>query len=115
MANRDHTALVGSLMLLAGGAIGAGLALLFAPQSGKKTRKDVRRYAKKVRSRAEEMAGDLSDSVTDLVDDLGKKTTALVERGGDVAEDWRKHLLDTLEDGQKSLEHQRRKLRQLWD
>ena len=115
MANRDHTALVGSLMLLAGGTIGAGLALLFAPQSGKKTRKEVRRYARRARSRAEEMASDVADSVTDMVAELGDRTSELVERGGDVAEDWRKHLLEKLEEGQKSIEQQRRKLRQLWD
>jgi hypothetical protein len=31
-----------------------------------------------------------------------------------VADDWRQHLLDSIEQGQKSLDKQRKKLMQLW-
>ncbi|MEK7307738.1 MAG: YtxH domain-containing protein, partial [Nitrospirota bacterium] len=34
---------------LIGGIVGAGLALIFAPQSGKKTRKDISRFTRRVR------------------------------------------------------------------
>lgn len=49
------------LVFLLGGAIGAGLAMLFAPQSGKETRKKVKI----------------------LFDDIGEKTGELIEVGKD--------------------------------
>ncbi len=114
MADRNNSAAVGALMLLAGGVIGAGMALLYAPQTGKKTRKQISRYAKKVRNETEEMIRDAASAVTEMAEDLGEKTAELVERGGDVADDWRRHLLESLEQGQKSLEKQRKKLTQMW-
>jgi len=115
MAERENTAVVGAMMLVAGGVIGAGLALLFAPQSGRRTRRQIGRYAKKVRNETEEKIRDAAQAVNEMVDELGEKTAGLVERGGEVAEDWRRHLVDSIEEGQKSLEKQRKKLKQLWD
>lgn len=114
MADRNNNAVVGAMMLLAGGVIGAGLALLYAPQSGERTRKQISRYAKKVRNETEEMIRDAAHAVTDMTDDLGEKTSELARRGGEVAEDWRHTLLDSIEQGQKSLDKQRKKLMQLW-
>lgn len=44
--------------LLSGAALGAGLALLFAPQSGKETREKIK-----------DVAADVKDKISDLVDD----------------------------------------------
>jgi hypothetical protein len=57
---------------------------------------------------------DAAHAVTDMAEELGDKTSELAKRGGEVAEDWRQHLLDSIEQGQKSLEKQRKKLMQLW-
>ncbi len=57
---------VGSLLL--GAALGAGLALLFAPQSGEDTRRDIEDQAKRARARAGQLADDLSASVSDTLD-----------------------------------------------
>jgi len=114
MAEKDNGAVVGAMMLVAGGVIGAGLALLFAPQSGRRTRKQVSRYAKKVRNETEEKIRDAAHAVSEMVDELGEKTAGLVDRGSEVADDWRQHLLDSIEQGQKSLDKQRKKLMQLW-
>ncbi len=53
----------GSFLL--GAAIGAGLALLLAPQSGEDTRRDIKRKAGEMSSAAKDVAGDLSDTVVD--------------------------------------------------
>jgi len=45
-----------------GALIGAGLALLYAPQSGKETRKDVARGARRVRRTARDLAGTAQDA-----------------------------------------------------
>ena len=47
--------------LIAGAVIGAGLGLLYAPQAGKKTRKEIG-----------ERAEDLGDTVKERAEDLGK-------------------------------------------
>ncbi|MEJ7809714.1 MAG: YtxH domain-containing protein [Gemmatimonadaceae bacterium] len=46
-------------------ALGAGLALLFAPQSGEDTRREIGTRAGRVRRRAENTAGELTDNVRD--------------------------------------------------
>ena len=47
--------------LIAGGVIGAGLGLLYAPQEGKKIRKEIRNSAE-----------DFGDAMKDRVSDFGK-------------------------------------------
>jgi gas vesicle protein len=67
MSDNRNTGTVGALMLVAGGLIGAGLGILFAPQSGKKTRRKIGRYAQKVRNEAEEIIRDSAQAVTEAV------------------------------------------------
>src|ERR1700760_2189265 len=50
---------------LVGLAIGAGVALLFAPRSGRATRRDIRRRAMRVRDAAEQTVTDVRDNVVD--------------------------------------------------
>jgi gas vesicle protein len=54
---------VGSFLL--GAMIGAGIALLLAPQSGEETRRDIKRKAREVSDAAKDAAGDLQDTVAD--------------------------------------------------
>jgi gas vesicle protein len=53
---------------LTGAAIGAGLALLFAPQSGQETRKKIREFSDKV-----------SDDVKENVEKIGEKAKTIYE------------------------------------
>jgi gas vesicle protein len=104
----------GTLMLIAGGLIGAGLALLYAPQSGHKTRRKLLRYAEQVQNEAEELFRDTTHSLSEALEDLSERSADLIERSGEVTQEWRQQLLSTLESGQKNLETQRRKFSQLW-
>lgn len=97
-------------MLIAGGIIGAGIALLFAPQSGKATRKDISRYARKVRRRAEDIVDDFSDSVVKMVETVGEKAGDILDRGADIAHETKKDILKVIEEGQEELEKQRNRL-----
>ena len=55
--------------LVAGGAvIGAGIGLLFAPQTGAETRRDVGRYAKKARLQATRWNRTVQSGVKDAMD-----------------------------------------------
>lgn len=104
MEDRDKKVAAAALLIFAGGVIGAGLALLFAPQSGTRTRKDIVRYTKKVRNRADEVVDDLASNVNNLVETIGDKTEELVEKGKDVAGGARKDLIRLIEEGASKLE-----------
>ncbi|MCU0275285.1 MAG: YtxH domain-containing protein [Acidobacteria bacterium] len=53
---------------LTGAAIGAGLALLFAPQSGKETRKQIKDFS-----------GKISGEIKDEVEKIGEKAKGFIE------------------------------------
>lgn len=55
----------GATSFLVGLAVGAGIALLFAPQSGEETRRQLKRRARRAAAVARETAGDLSENVVD--------------------------------------------------
>jgi gas vesicle protein len=54
---------VGSFLF--GALVGAGIALLLAPQSGEETRRDIKRRAREVSDAAKDAAGELQDTVVD--------------------------------------------------
>jgi gas vesicle protein len=55
----------GASSFLVGLAVGAGIALLYAPHSGEDTRRELKRRARRAAGAAREAAGDLSDTVVD--------------------------------------------------
>jgi gas vesicle protein len=110
MEDKEKKAAAAALLILAGGIVGAGVALLLAPQSGQRTRKDIARYARKTKNRANDVVDDLSATVSDLVETLGEKTDDLLDKGKDVAGSARKEVLRLIEEGAASLEKFRTKL-----
>lgn len=57
-----------------GGLIGAGIALLMAPQSGKRTRKIIMDKSMELRDKAVETAGDTRDRASKAFDGIAKNT-----------------------------------------
>ena len=110
MEAKENKIAAAALLIVAGGIIGAGLALLYAPQSGRRTRKEITRYARKAKGRAGEAVDDVTASITDLVDSLGDKTDDLVEKGKGMAGGARKDLISLLEQGASKLEQFRARL-----
>src|SRR3974390_3150962 len=103
MEDRDNKVAAAGLLILAGGILGAGLALLLAPQSGRRTRRDISRCAGRIKTRAAEAVEDLTTSINDLVETIGEKTDELVEKGKDVAGGARKDLMRLIEEGASRL------------
>lgn len=87
-----------------GALVGAGLALLFAPQTGKETQEQLRERARRLRDVTEERVKDLRDTtgerVKDLRDDFGSRVDSardLVDRGRQSAAETRAELEARLE------------------
>jgi gas vesicle protein len=109
MSERDESAVVierrsggagtGIAMFLLGAAIGAGVALLFAPQSGEETRADLRRGARRLKRKAR----DIVDQGGEVVDDLKRQGRSAVKDARSAIEDrlarHRETMTDTGEDG----------------
>jgi gas vesicle protein len=68
VANRNTAA-----ALIVGALLGAGIALLFAPQAGRKTRRDIRQFAEKVGSKAEAARLELQHSIDNIIGDVEEK------------------------------------------
>ena len=75
-------------MFIVGGMVGAGVALLMAPQSGRRTRSKIRDKGAEIREKAVETAEDTRHLASHTLDDWASSTkdrfSALRERGRDL-------------------------------
>src|SRR5512135_2918462 len=85
--------------LLAGALLGAGIALLFAPQSGRKTRRDIRQFAEKAGNKAEAARLELQHSIDNIIGDVEEK----LQGGMDWTDSKIVDLRRTLEAARKSI------------
>ena len=103
-------AMVGGIMLVAGGLLGAAVALLYAPQSGKQTRRDIVRYSRKARRQAEDIVDDFAGSVHGMMDSIGETAEDILDKGKDLAHEAKLELVKILDEGQARLEKQKDRL-----
>lgn len=106
--DEDYKKIAGAFLL--GGVIGAAIALLYAPQSGRETRKDIAKTARKVKKETVHMVEDTIDSINDFAGDVKDKVSDIVDRGKDLSSDAKKEILRNIEHGQKVLEKQKKRL-----
>jgi len=101
---------VGGIMLIAGGLLGAAAALLYAPQSGRQTRRDIARYSRKVRRQAEDIVDDFADNVHGMVETIGERAEDILDKGKDLAHEAKVELIKIIDEGQARLEKQKERL-----
>ncbi|MCG6534089.1 MAG: YtxH domain-containing protein [Syntrophales bacterium LBB04] len=106
---KDNTTKIGGAFLI-GAMIGAAIALLYAPKSGRETRKDITRAARRVKNSTVDLIEDAIDDVNGFVSDLRAKAADIVDQGVDLSAKAKKEIVITLEHGQKVIEKQRKKL-----
>ena len=105
----DETRAVAGAFLL-GGLIGAGIALLYAPKSGRETRKDISKAAKRVKRDAVELVEDTIQSVDEFVGNVKDRTSDIIDRGVELSDSAKKEVVKSLEYGQKIIEKQRKRI-----
>ena len=84
------------LAFVTGGLAGAAVALLLAPQSGRKSREQVRGYAR----RAEEHVHELADKATDVMDQA-------VDKGHEFVQEKKIVLTEAVEAGRVAMSRER--------
>ena len=79
-------------LFLLGAAVGAGIALLYAPRSGAETRQDMRRGARRLRRKARGMVDDAREVVEDVRDRAEEVVHTTRTAARDAARDAREAL-----------------------
>ena len=112
MTHRDNGSSVGTsfVSFVAGGMIGAGIALLYAPQSGERTRQEMRERAERTIIKAQKLEDEIKETTGHLIGDIKLRVNQLMEEGKYLAEDKRKEIIAAIEAGKKALEEERKKL-----
>ena len=105
--NDDATKIGGAILI--GGLIGAGIALLYAPKSGRKTRKDIVRAARRAKNSTADLIEDTIDDVNDFINDLKEKASDMADQGTDLTDKAKKEIMAILEQGQKAIDKQKQK------
>jgi gas vesicle protein len=90
----------GSVLLsfLLGGVVGAGLALLFAPQSGLETRQKIK-----------DLTDDVKDKTTEYVKQAREKAASVVDDGKGYYDEKKSILKSAVEAGKEAYEKEREK------
>ncbi len=68
MDSDTRVILCGGLAMVTGILLGTGLGLLMAPQTGRRTRRQIKNYIHDTTDRMNDMAGETRDRMSDFVD-----------------------------------------------
>ena len=104
MSEQCHSSQLGGFLLglLAGGLAGAGMMLLLAPQSGKKTRTGIERKGKQLYKQfgktVEETMAQVRTKAHQITDDVAEQAGDLQQRGQDAIDAQRDNLGGSLKD-----------------
>ncbi len=96
---RGYSGSAVALGFILGGVLGASLTLLFAPESGRRTRERLR-----------DLAADARDRSIDLSEDLRDKAEEVIERGRETFEEKRSIVTAAVEAGKEAMQRERGRL-----
>jgi gas vesicle protein len=99
--------------LFAGAMVGAAIALLYAPQSGDRTKKDIKKFARKTVTRLDDLQGDIRDKVADWVDDMTEVVKDGVDRGKKLGAEGYEQVLQGFDNAKKCVEDGRSRFEEL--
>ena len=89
----------GVLLFVAGSLLGTGLALLLAPQSGRRTRRDIVHLGKMAKKKSEQIQLEMGHAIDSLADDISEKMQEGMDRGREWTENTTQAVLQALDSG----------------
>jgi gas vesicle protein len=97
----------------AGALAGAAVALLYAPQSGVRTQKDIKKFARTTVDRLDDLQTDIRDKVSNWVDDMTEVVKDGVDRGKKLGADGYEQILQGFDNARNCVEDGKRRFEQL--
>ena len=95
-----------------GAMVGAAVTLLYAPQSGARTTRDIRRFSRKSLARLDDLQGNIRDQVTEWVEHFTDLVKDGIDSGKKLGADGYEQVLEgfdtakkCVEDGKMRIEH----------
>jgi len=101
----------GAGSFIVGALIGAGVALLLAPRTGRETREDLKAGVTRLRDRAEEGMRGVQESVTGTIDTVKGEVTERIDAARDAFEAGRQAARDTRRDMERRVQDARTRAR----
>ena len=101
---------IGSLLI--GIALGAGVALLLAPQSGVETRREIARRARRAQDAAQDFVGDMSGTVADKFQEVRASVEERIEATLDAVDVKRRRVSNAFHAGRAAARDARGELEQ---
>lgn len=92
------------LSFLLGGMVGAGLALLLAPQSGPETRRKIREFADDVKDRTNDCVDQAKEKATGLYDQVKEQVTSTVEKAKEMIDEKKSAITAAVDAGKEAYE-----------
>jgi gas vesicle protein len=108
MNRNDHAGKI--MVMLVGGFVGATLALLFAPQSGERTRRELVRAGKKAGNRAQKFVNRIAKDLDRTLGDIIELSEDGLQKGKALSDKTREEILNVLDAGKQFIEDERAKL-----
>lgn len=88
-----------ALSFILGGVLGASLALLLAPEPGRRTRERIRA-----------LASEIKDKTSDIADDLRDRVEETLDQGRDVLEEKKSILTAAFQAGREAMQREKQRL-----
>lgn len=95
--------------MILGGLFGAGLAVLYAPSSGERTRHNLRVKSEWARRRAGYMTENLKETMDRRIAEMKEIADRLRETGGTLTRETKADLLKAIEAGKKAMNEERKR------
>lgn len=112
MRENDHAGKI--MMMLVGSFIGAAVALLFAPQSGERTRKELVKAGKKAGNRTQKFVNRIAKDLDRTIGDIIEFSEEGLEKGKQLTGKTREEILDVLDAGKQFIEEERAKVEKIF-
>jgi gas vesicle protein len=95
---------------LVGLALGAGIALLMAPQSGEETRREITDRVRRAKDAATEAVGDLSDAIGETIDHARDRVEEGIDSAREAVDVRRRRVSTAVEAGRTAAREAREEL-----